>query len=123
MDYWSILVLTVLKHALNDDFDRLLGIANWHVKMRELMGKKPVVDGGKEFTLQTIFRNLTWLDEETRVAINVVIVKHAHLVIGVVPSDKLLGRADSFVVGTKVEHPVDLRLLADALRTFDQSDF
>ena len=52
MDYWSILVLTVLKHALNDDFDRLLGIANWHAKVRELMGMKPVADGGKEFTLQ-----------------------------------------------------------------------
>ena len=78
---------------------------------------KPFTDGGKEFTLQTIIRNLKWLDEATLVAINVVIVNHAHLAIGVPSSGKLRGRADSFIVGTDVEHPIDFRLLADGLLT------
>ena len=110
-------MLAFLKHSLNNDFARLLRVANWDAKVRELMGMKPVANGGMEFTFQTIIRNLTWLDEETLVAINVVIVKHAHLVIGVAPSDKLKGFGDSFVVGTDVEYPVDLCLLTDALRT------
>ena len=46
-----------------------------------------------------------------------VTVKQVYLAIGVVPSDKLNGRADSSVVGTDVEYPIDLRLLVDAQRT------
>lgn len=55
MDYWSILVLTVLEHGLNDDFGRLLYHTNRNAKLLELMGMKPVADGGKRFALQTIF--------------------------------------------------------------------
>ena len=66
--------------------------------------------------MQTIVRKLTWLDESTLLAINVLIAKVVYLAIRVVHSDKLLGRADSFVVGTDVEYPVDLRFLAEVLR-------
>ena len=103
MDYWSILVFTVLNHALNDGSDLVAHHVTVDEELRELMGIKSVADGGKEFTLQTIIRNLTWLDEETLVAINLAIVKHAHLAIGVVPSGKLKGRADSFVAWTDVD--------------------
>ena len=51
MEYWSILVLNVLKHALNDDFNRLIYHANWDAKLRELMEMEPVADVGKEFNL------------------------------------------------------------------------
>ena len=66
--------------------------------------------------MQTIVRKLTWLDESTLLAINVLIAKVVHLAIRVLSSDKLKGRADSFVVGTDVEYPVDLRFLAEVLR-------
>ena len=52
-----------------------------------------------------------------RVAINVVIVKQVHLAIGVLSSEKLKSRADSFVVGIDVEYSIELRFLADALQT------
>ena len=63
-DIGSILVHIVLKHAL-DDFGRVLDHANSDAKLRQLVGMKSVAYGGKEFTLWTIVRNLTWLDEAT----------------------------------------------------------
>ena len=56
----------------------------------------------------------------TLVAINVETVKQVHLAIGVLSSGKLKGRAGSLIVGTDVEYPIDLRLLADALRTVSE---
>lgn len=55
------------------------------------------------------------LDEATLVTISEVIVRHALLAIGLLSSDRLINRADSFVDGTDVEHLIDLRLLIDAL--------
>ena len=71
-DIWSILVHIVPKHAL-DDFGRVLDHANIDAKLRQLVGMNLVAYGGKEFTLWTIVHKLTWLDEATLVAINVVI--------------------------------------------------
>ena len=54
-------------------------------------------------------------DEATLVTISEVIVRHALQAIGLLSSDRLTNRADSFVDGTDVEHLIDLRLLIDAL--------
>ena len=101
-------MLTILQHALNDDFSRVGHFANCDAKMSEITGIKPVVYGGKEFNLLTILCNLKWLDGATLEPINLVVVKHAYPGIELPSSDKLKGRADSFIVGTDVEYPIDL---------------
>ena len=116
MSLWSILVLAILKQALNCDCDRLHELACQHLAVRRMMGLSDVFDQG-EFSYRTILRNVSLLTPALLDEINQVVVRAGHELKGLGCGQPLQARCDSFVVETDVEYPTDVRLLWDALRS------
>ena len=115
MTLWSILVLAILKQALNCDYDRLHELASKHLDVRRIMGLSDVF-AKPEFSYRTVLRNVALVTPELLRAINAVVVQAGHELIGREAEQPLQARCDSFVVETEVEYPTDVRLLWDALR-------
>ena len=115
MSLRSILVLAILKQALNCDYDRLHELARKHLDVRRIMGLSDVFDQG-EFSYRTIMRNVSLFTAELLDGINQVVVQAGHELKGLGSGQPLQARCDSFVVETDVEYPTDVRLLWDALR-------
>jgi len=113
MNFWTILVLGVLRLVCNWDYDKLTEIANNHMTLRLMLGHSLF---GKPFryALQTVKDNIRLFKPEILDKINQIAVCHGHEVIGNV--DELSGSCDSFVVETDVHFPTDINLLLDALR-------
>ena len=116
MSLWSILVLAIVKQALNCDYDRLHELACKHLDVRRMMGLSDVFDQG-EFSYRTILRNVSLLTPALLGEINQVVVQAGHQLQGLGSGQPLQARCDSFVVETDVEYPTDVRLLWDALRS------
>ena len=110
MSFWQVLVLGILKQGLNCDFDRLEEMCR-HAEIR-IMLQCP--DYHDQFKSPRIAYNLTeLLDEDTLRFVNSKIMQLGHRIVkhrG--PVDV---KADSFVVETDVEHPVDHRPLSEAV--------
>ena len=77
MDLWRILVLGVLKQALNCDFDRLRNLADEHRSLRHMLGHSEYVED-LQYQLQTIIDNVSLLTEEVLLEINQVVVHCGH---------------------------------------------
>jgi IS5 family transposase len=79
MDLWQILVLGVVRLALDCNYDRIEHIANYDSLVRDLLGVgnlfgvEPV-----EFHHRTISDNICHIDEELLGQINEIVVKHGH---------------------------------------------
>ena len=58
MEQWRILVLGILRLALNADYDRIHELANQHCTVRQMLGHG-FMDDRKEYQLQRIKDNLT----------------------------------------------------------------
>ncbi|MDE0629033.1 MAG: ISNCY family transposase [Bryobacterales bacterium] len=116
MSLWSILVLAILKQALNCDYDRLHDLACQHLAVRRMMGLSDVFEQGG-FSYRTIVRNVSLFTAELLDEINQVVVQAGHQLKGLGSGQPLQARCDSFVVETDVEYPTDVRLLWDALRS------
>ena len=113
MNMWRVFVLGIMRLNLNCDYDRLQELANEHRTLRQMLGHG-FFDNGR-YALQTIKDNVSLLDEEALLKLNVIIVKHGHRFLNA--EDKpLLARCDSFVVERDVHFPTDIGLLYDALR-------
>jgi hypothetical protein len=79
MDLWQILVLGMVRHCENADFDKLVDMANEHNSLRGILGVQTSdYSEGKRFHLQTVKDNVQLLDEETIGKISDVIVSGAH---------------------------------------------
>jgi hypothetical protein len=112
MDLWTILVLGILRLALNCDYDRITELANEHRSLRHMLGHEPLDE--KRYGRTTILENLSLVTPEILRKINVLIVKAGHDALG--EKDSVLhGRCDSFVVETDVDYPTDGLLLLDGL--------
>ena len=120
MDLWQLLVLGMVRHCENADFDRLHDLANNHTALRGIMGvAKSDYTVGQTYHLQTIKDNVRLLDAETINKISAVIVAGGHGLIKkkeVVDCLSLQIKADSFVVESAIHFPTDLNLLWDSVR-------
>ena len=102
MSLWSILVLAILKQALNCDYDRLHELACKHLDVRRMMGLSDLFDQDK-FSYRTILRNVSLFTPALLEEINQVVVRAGHELQGLGPGHPLQARCDSFVVETDVE--------------------
>ena len=76
MDLWHILVLSLVRHACNTNWDKLHYYANNDMTMRNIMGlhNNEFGEGFHQFEYQNILDNVSWLDAETIDKINSVVV-------------------------------------------------
>lgn len=118
MDLWHILVLAVVRHTLDTNWDRLEHIANYDLLIRKILGVNMETFGGleKEFSYQTIVDNVSLLDEQLLHEINEMVTAHGQNLLKKKEEEALRLKTDSYVLQTNVHFPTDLNLLWDALR-------
>lgn len=118
MDLWHILVLAVVRHTLNTNWDRLEDEANNHKLLRQIMGVCTNDFGieEKEFKYQTIVDNVSLIDEKLLQQLNQIVVEHGHLLLKKKEETVLELKTDSYVIETNVHFPTDLNLLWDSVR-------
>jgi len=81
MGLWEILVLGVLRHGLNTNYDRLHYFANSDTTMRTVMGietESSFDTRRKTYGLTTIKDNVALLDEKTINQINDIVLCYGH---------------------------------------------
>jgi transposase, IS5 family len=120
MDLWHILVLAVVRHGLNTNWDRLESMANYDALVRMVLGVHTTSFGAPqmEFTYQSIIDNVGQIDEALLRSINQLVVGAGHELL------KKKGQAetvlelktDSYALETDVHFPTDLNLLWDSAR-------
>lgn len=115
MEQWRILVLGVMRLALNADYDRIQDLANQHKTLRQMLGHGDWSDT-TEYKLQTLKDNLRLFTPEILDRINQEVVNAGHVLVKKSPEEGLAARCDSFVVETHVHYPTDINLLWDAMR-------
>ena len=123
MSLWEIFVLSVVRLALDVDYDFLLDLANNHNKVRQLLGINTSSFGKqREYEYQNLHDNLMKLDDKMLSKINELIVKQGHTIKknegGQKENEKmpLEIKADSYVVETDVHFPTDINLMWDCAR-------
>lgn len=118
MDLWHVLVLSVVRHECNTNWDKLHYFANNDMTMRSIMGLRnnDFGDGFHEFEYQNILDNVSLLDAETIDKINTVVVNYGVKLLKKKDEEVLHLKTDSFVVETNIHSPTDLNLLNDSVR-------
>ena len=115
MSLWRILVLGLLRQAIDADYDRLCNLANNHIELRQFLGHG-MIDCDDRYSLQTIKDNMSLLTEEALDKINIVIVQLGHKMLDSRLTKRLNVKTDSFVVKSNVHYPTDTSLLFDAMK-------
>lgn len=113
MDLWTILVLGTLKLNCGWDYDKLVEIANNHIRLRMILLHAP--DDETRYALRTVNQNIAMFTTEILDEINRIVVGFGHELCGKHPEEKLRGSADSIPVETDVHFPTDIHLLFDAI--------
>lgn len=118
MDLWHILVLSVVRHACNTNWDKLEYYANNDIGMRSIMGLHfgTFNDDFLFFEYQNILDNVSLLDAGTLHKINAVVVEYGIALLKKKEDEALDLKTDSFALETNVHFPTDLNLLWDSLR-------
>lgn len=119
MDLWHILVLAVVRHACNTNWDTLETWSNYHELIRRVMGVHAtafIEDDKIEFSYQTILDNVSLVDEAILQEINLLIVDAGHKLVKKKEDEALKLKTDSYALETNVHFPTDLNLLWDSLR-------
>ena len=76
LDLWHILVLGVVRLALDCDYDRLEYLANYDGLLRQILGLDPLLsDPEKPFHYKTLSENVCHVDEELLGQINALVVQ------------------------------------------------
>ena len=83
MDLWHILVLAVVRHTLDTNWDRLEHVANYDLLTRLILGIHIDQWGAekKEFSYQTIIDNVSLIDEVLLHQINQIVVEHGQILL------------------------------------------
>ena len=115
MSLWSILVLGLLRKALNCDYDRLHELASKHVDVRRMLGLSDL--DATVASCRTITRNVSLLSAELLAEVSELVVAAGYAELGRDLNGELEARCDSFVVETDVHYPTDVSLLWDAVRS------
>jgi hypothetical protein len=119
MDLWHILVLAVVRHACDTNWDTLEIWANHHELIRRIMGVHATafIDNEKvEFNYQTILDNVSVLDEALLREINQLVVGTGHTLVPKKKDEAFEFKTDSYSLESNVHFPTDLNLLWDSLR-------
>ena len=118
MDLWHILVLAVIRHTLDTNWDRLEDMANYHKLLRQILGVHVEKFGIEEmgFSYQTIVDNVSLIDEDLLREINLLVVEHGHNLLKKKGEEGLYLKTDSYALETNIHFPTDLSLLWDSLR-------
>lgn len=119
MDLWHILVLAIVRHTLNTNWDRMEYLSNNDTSLRKIMGVHVEKFGIEEleFAYQTIVDNVSLIDETMLESINDIVVSYGHKLLKKKEEPVVLKlKTDSFVVETNIHFPTDLNLLYDSLR-------
>jgi len=115
MDLWQILVLGVVRLALDCNYDRLEHVANYDGLVREVMGLA-VFGGAEKFHHKTLSENVGHIDDELLGRINEIVVKYGRECFKKNVGEKIAVKTDSYVLETNVHYPTDVNLLWDAGR-------
>lgn len=115
MDLWHILVLGVVRLALDCDYDRLEHVAHYDRLVRAIMGL-PDFGGEAKLHHKTISDNVCHVDAELLEKINEIVVRHGREALKKSADEKLEVKTDSYVLESNVHHPTDCNLLWDAAR-------
>ena len=76
LDLWHILVLGIVRLALDCDYDRLEHLANYDGLLRQILGLSPMLsDQEKPFHYKTLSENVCHVDEELLGQINALVVQ------------------------------------------------
>ena len=76
LDLWHILVLGIVRLALDCDYDRLEHLANYDSLLRQILGLHPTLsDLEKPFHYKTLSQNVCQVDEELLRQINALVVQ------------------------------------------------
>jgi len=120
MDLWHILVLSVVRHCLDTNWDRLEHLANHDTLIRQVLGVHDLVMGDQLVTFhhQTLVDNVLLLDEQLLGQVNQLVVEAGHQLLKKKEDDDeaLRLKTDSYVLETHVHFPTDLNLLWDSTR-------
>lgn len=119
MDLWHILVLAVIRHTLDTNWDRLEHIANYDVLLRKILGIHVEKFGIEEmeFAYQTIVDNVSLIDDDLLHQINLLVAEQGHNLLKKKDEEITLQlKTDSYALETNVHFPTDLNLLFDSLR-------
>ncbi len=94
MDLWHILVLAVVRHTIDTNWDRLELMANYDLLVRQIMGVHStgfISDEEKiEFGYQTILDNVSLLDDTLLQEVNQLVVEAGHQLLKKKKKKKLL---------------------------------
>jgi len=115
MDLWHILVLGVVRLALDCDYDRLEHVAHYDGLVRAIMGLPDFLEE-ERFHHKTISDNICHVDADLLEKINAIVVNHGRAAIKKNGAEKLEVKTDSYVLECNVHHPTDCNLLWDAAR-------
>jgi len=118
MDLWHILVLAVVRHTLDTNWDRLEDMANYHKLLRQILGIHVEEFGIEEmeFSYQSIVDNVSLIDEELLHNLNALVALHGQNLLKKKGEEALMLKTDSYALQTNVHFPTDLNLLWDSLR-------
>ena len=111
-DYWQILIMTIVRHDCNHNYDKLQDLCEQHRTLRHMLS---IGDWNikTSFHWRRIHDNLTLVKPATIEIINHLIDAYGH---ERVPQAVEKVRADSFVVETNIHYPTESSLIADGLR-------
>ena len=118
MDLWHILVLGVVRLALDCDYDRLEYLVHYDTLLRRIMGLESHFRGefGQGFHQKTLSENVCHIDEAFLAQINDIVVQAGRPVFKKKDDEPLHAKSDTYVLETNVHFPTDLNLLWDACR-------
>ena len=111
-DDWQVIVLAVVRHGCDFDYDKLQNLAEEHRSLRLLMGIGDW-DQTTSFDWRRIQAALTQLKPQTIQAINQAIVAYGQALHG---HARQQVRADSFVIETNIHYPTESSLIHDGIR-------
>ena len=119
MGLWHILVLAVVRHACDTNWDKLELWSNYDELIRRVMGVHAtafIEDEKIEFNYQSIIDNVSLVDEALLKEINLLVVDAGHKLVKKKEDEALKLKTDSYALETNVHFPTDLNLLWDTLR-------
>ena len=118
MDLWQILVLGVVRLALDCDYDRLSYLVHYDKLLRQLLGLESAFTGefGKQFHHKTLSDNVCHVDEALLHEINAIVVQAGRPLFKKNVAEPIRAKSDTYVFETNVHFPTDLNLLWDACR-------
>jgi transposase, IS5 family len=74
MDLWHVLVLAVIRHCLDTNWDRLTHVANYDALVRNVLGVLPDLSE-HEFEYQNILDNVSLIDEQLLQQVNDIVAE------------------------------------------------